>query len=245
MKILYPLNAKEYITQKFGARPDYYKQFTVGGVPLKGHEGLDLRAPNGTEVLATDDGYIQEAIDQYTKGYGRYIKISHSWGESVYAHLQEFKVYQGLQVKKGQIIALADNTGNSTGSHLHFGIRINPYNKSDGWGGYSDPEPHFSEEVVDVITEQTKIPVGGKWGEPELQALRSILNDQDKTLVDLQNKTAQHEVEIGTLKANIELLTNKLKECQETSPGVPGQPQELNFTNPLAKLFYNLAKALG
>jgi len=147
MKILYPLKGVEkFITQKYGENESYYKQFSIGGVPLKGHEGIDLRAPIDTEVLACDDGFCQEVIDQGKTGYGKYIKIIHSWGESVYAHLNEFKVEQGSQVKAGNLIGLADNTGNSSGSHLHFGIRINPYNRSDGWGGYSDPESLLFEE---------------------------------------------------------------------------------------------------
>lgn len=147
MKILFPLKREKYITQSFGARSEYYSQYTIGGVKLKGHEGTDYRAQNGTEVVACDAGFCQEVLDQGTKGYGKYIKVIHSWGESVYAHLQEFKVKQGVEVKKGQTIALSDNTGNSTGSHLHFAIRINPYNRGDGWGGYTDPEPYLEGET--------------------------------------------------------------------------------------------------
>ena len=147
MKLLFPLKREPYITQHFGENEDYYKQFKIGGVALKGHEGIDLRAANGTEVVACDDGFCQEVLDQGKVGYGKYIKIVSDWGESVYAHLQEFKVKQGTQVKKGQTIALADNTGNSSGSHLHFGIRINPYKRDDGWGGYSDPEPYLFGET--------------------------------------------------------------------------------------------------
>jgi len=143
MKLEYPLKRDKFITQKYGANPDFYKQYKIGGVPLKGHEGIDLRASTGTEVVACDDGFCQEAFDQGNVGYGKYIKLIHDWGESVYAHLSEFKIRQGTEVKKGQTIAKSGNTGNSTGPHLHFGMRINPYNRSDGWGGYSDPEPYL------------------------------------------------------------------------------------------------------
>lgn len=150
MKFVYPIKGIEkYITQEFGKNEALYSKYKIGGVALKGHEGLDLRAPTGTEILACDDGFCQEAIDQSKVGYGKYVKLVHTWGESVYAHLKEFKIKQGAQVKKGQVIALADNTGNSTGSHLHFGIRINPYRRDDGWGGYSDPEPYlFGEDLT-------------------------------------------------------------------------------------------------
>ena len=97
MKLLYPLKREPFITQKYGANPEEYKKYKIGGVALKAHEGTDLRAPNGTEVVACDDGFCQEAIDQGKIGYGKYIKLVHSWGESVYAHLQEFKIKQGNQ----------------------------------------------------------------------------------------------------------------------------------------------------
>lgn len=147
MNIDYPLKRDKYITQHFGERPEVYSQYKIGGVALKGHEGIDLRAEIGTEVLACFDGFCVEALDQGNVGYGKYIKLMHEWGESVYAHLSQFKIKQGSQVKKGQTIALSGNTGNSTGPHLHFGMRINPYTRSDGWGGYSDPEPYLFGDV--------------------------------------------------------------------------------------------------
>src|SRR3990167_4616523 len=147
MKLLYPVKGIEQkITQNYGENEAFYSKYRIGGVFLRGHEGLDLRAPTGAEIVACDEGFIQEAIDQGTVGYGKYVKIIHPWGESVYAHFKEFKVKQGAQVKRGQVIGLANSTGNSTASHLHFGIRIYPYKRDDGWGGYSDPEPHLFGE---------------------------------------------------------------------------------------------------
>ena len=149
MKLLYPLGSDiKFITQHYGENPEIYSKYSIGGVKLKGHEGVDYRAENGTQVVACDGGFCQEALDQGKTGYGQYIKLVHEWGESIYAHLQEFKIKQSNQVKKGQVIALSDNTGNSTGPHLHFGIRINPYNRGDGWGGYSDPEPYLEGRLT-------------------------------------------------------------------------------------------------
>jgi len=148
MKIDYPLKRDKHITQKFGeTRYFNYSVYKIGGVALKGHNGIDLRAETSTETVAVDDGFAQEVIDQGKIGYGKYIKLIHSWGESVYAHLSQFKIRQGTEVKKGQVIALSGNTGNSTGPHLHFAIRVNPYTRGDGWGGYSDPEPYLFGET--------------------------------------------------------------------------------------------------
>ena len=143
MKLKYPVNYPEHITQHFGERQEYYSQFSIGGVKLKGHNGIDLRAPMGCKIFACADGFAQEVLDQGKVGYGKYVKLVHDFGETLYAHLQEFKIKQGSDVKTGQVIGLANSSGNSTGSHLHFGLRINPYKRDDGWGGYSDPEPYL------------------------------------------------------------------------------------------------------
>jgi len=224
MKLTYPLKRVQYITQRFGANAPYYSQFTIGGVALKGHEGLDLRAADGTEVVACDEGEVSEASDQGSKGYGRYIKLLHSWGESVYAHLKEFRVSKGDKVAQGQTIALSDNTGNSSASHLHFGIRINVYNKSDGWGGYSDPEPHFGEEGENmVINDQTKIDLG-ELGIMEVQAIRSTLTDQKRDIKVQMDKIDTLELRVSALEAQL----------------AQSKPE---FSNPIAKLLFSLAEA--
>jgi hypothetical protein len=129
------------LTQGWAARPDYYRQFKFDGVPLQGHEGLDFGTPVGTPVQAVDAGYVAEVGDTGDTGYGKYIKIIHEWGESLYAHLETQTVWQGQRVNKGQLIGTTGDTGNTDGPHLHFGLRRNGYNRKDGWGGYSDPTP--------------------------------------------------------------------------------------------------------
>ena len=145
IRLTFPLRRAPFVTQEWANNPDYYKRFSVDGVALKGHNGIDFRCELGIEVVASDSGFAQEVVDQGNKGYGKYIKIIHEWGETVYAHLKSFNIKQGDQVSKGQTIGLSGNTGNSTGPHLHFGVRVNPYNRKDGWGGYTDPAPLLFE----------------------------------------------------------------------------------------------------
>lgn len=109
-----------FITQAFGAHPEIYRRF---GLP--GHEGLDIRAPNNANVYAMADGMVYEIHDDpQNHNYGRHIRIRHADGyRTVYAHLAKVLVQQGQQVQAGEKIALADSTGNSTGSHLHITLK--------------------------------------------------------------------------------------------------------------------------
>ena len=96
------------------------------------HAGIDLAAPIGTPVYAADGGTVVEA--GWHGGYGYLVRINHGNGfESYYAHLSKIYVQVGQKVAKGEQIAAMGSTGNSTGSHLHFEIRLNgeaknPYN---------------------------------------------------------------------------------------------------------------------
>lgn len=87
------------------------------------HNGLDFSAPEGTPVQAPGDGRVKMVKNKRT-GYGKHIVIDHGYGyTTLYAHLNEIKVRQGQQVKRGQIIATIGNTGTSTASHLHYEVR--------------------------------------------------------------------------------------------------------------------------
>lgn len=96
------------------------------------HEGVDMAAAVGGEVMATAGGTVIRA--EYYGGYGKCIDVDHGNGiVSRYGHLSAINVSLGQTVSQGEVIALSGNTGNSTGPHLHFELRINgdavnPYN---------------------------------------------------------------------------------------------------------------------
>lgn len=101
------------------------------------HSALDIAVPKGSPIYATDSGYVVH-IESKITGYGNMILINHSNGYITrYAHLSAIHVEVGESVKKGQLIGRVGNTGNSTGSHLHFevvrnGIARNPFNYLPG-----------------------------------------------------------------------------------------------------------------
>ena len=102
----------------FGYRSD---PFTGGGAM---HNGLDFKGPVGTPILAAAEGKVTAA--GHHGGYGNTIEITHPNGLLTrYAHLSGFNVSLGQRVGRGVQIARMGSTGRSTGSHLHFEVRLN------------------------------------------------------------------------------------------------------------------------
>lgn len=93
------------------------------------HAGIDIAVPVGTAVHAADTGTVR--IAGWMGGYGNYICIQHTASLSTcYGHNSRLMVSAGQSVSQGQVIAASGNTGNSTGPHVHFEVRIggNPVN---------------------------------------------------------------------------------------------------------------------
>ena len=90
----------------------------------RAHKGVDLAGPVGTPILATGDGTVKFAGRQ--SGYGNVIIIEHALGtETRYGHLSKIRVQAGQKVSRGSQIGDMGNTGRSTGSHLHYEVRVN------------------------------------------------------------------------------------------------------------------------
>ena len=88
-----------------------------------------------TPILAAESGYVELSMDT-SYGYGRYVIIDHGNGmETVYGHMVQRLCSVGDYVERGQVIGLVGSTGNSTGPHLHFEVRIN--------GERVPPEPYL------------------------------------------------------------------------------------------------------
>jgi hypothetical protein len=142
-----PFSGQYVITQLWGENIQFYSRYSYEGVPLAGHNGIDFGTPVGTAVLATELGEVVQVGYEPT-GYGHFILLAHSWGQSIYAHLNSISVQMGQHVGRGQTIGISGNTGSSSGPHLHFAIRIHPFTRTDGWGGFSDPLPYLNPRDI-------------------------------------------------------------------------------------------------
>lgn len=104
-------------TSGFGYRKD------PKGYGTRMHEGTDMAGPYGTAIYATADGVVTHA--GWDNGYGRLVKIKHDFGiETRYAHLSQLRVEVGQRVSRGDKIGDMGNSGRSTGTHLHYEIRL-------------------------------------------------------------------------------------------------------------------------
>lgn len=162
VKLAKPFDGKHEITSGFGENLDdplvqkKYEQYH-----LDGHDGIDFEMPEGTEVLAAEDGVV--ALTEKDGDYGTTVVLEHQWGKTYYGHLSEIKVKEGDQVHRGEIIALSGSTGLSTAAHLHFGVKPNENDPNNGYYGKVDPSAYLGlssveEKVLGIEeTEQVKV----------------------------------------------------------------------------------------
>jgi len=89
------------------------------------HHGIDIACDTGTPIIATLEGKVSEIKLDPNSVYGNYIIVDHEGGfQTLYAHCSEIRVKKWNLVHVKDIIALSGNTGNSSGSHLHFEVRF-------------------------------------------------------------------------------------------------------------------------
>ncbi len=113
-----PVKAAFRYTSGYGYRRD-----PTGGGGTRMHEGTDFAGASGTPIYATADGVVSHA--GWQGGYGRLVKISHAFGvETRYAHMSKLHVKAGERVSRGDRIGDMGNSGRSTGTHLHYEVRV-------------------------------------------------------------------------------------------------------------------------
>jgi murein DD-endopeptidase MepM/ murein hydrolase activator NlpD len=107
------------VTSRFGWRNSPW-----GGSSGDWHPGIDIANSYGTPIMATADGQVVKS--EWYGGYGNMVQIDHGNGiVTIYGHTSRIVVSVGQRVKKGEVIAYMGSTGNSTGTHVHYEIRVN------------------------------------------------------------------------------------------------------------------------
>jgi murein DD-endopeptidase MepM/ murein hydrolase activator NlpD len=139
------------MTSQFGYRTDPFQG------RRKNHKGLDIAGPIGTPIYATADGIVGRA--QWVRGYGKYIELEHGNAiQTRYGHLSAMNVASGQRVRKGDVIGFMGSTGRSTGSHLHYEVRIagEPVNPNS----FLEPVTKVSNPLIASKDADSK-PMGG------------------------------------------------------------------------------------
>ena len=151
-------NGYEYMTSKYG-----YRTYKMNGQTINDfHQGIDLiSAKYGTDyIVAFADGIVVYA--GYNAGYGNVVYIDHGNGyQTRYAHQQYLSVKVGDYVNKGDILGYMGATGNVTGSHVHFEVRINGNTVNPYDYVFNGKEFTIAGDYTGIITYQSYC--GGKW----------------------------------------------------------------------------------
>lgn len=120
------------------------------------HSGMDFSCDNGTPVYATANGKVVSC--DWEQGYGMTVEIDHGYGyQTRYCHLSAYKVKNGQEVVRGDLIALSGNTGKSTGPHVHYevvqkGEKVNPVNYY-----FMDLDAEHYEEIVQLAENHGRV----------------------------------------------------------------------------------------
>lgn len=135
------------LTSNFGARSDPFSGRT------RMHKGIDIPGPVGTPIYATADGIVSRS--QWVNGYGNLVEITHGNDtQTRYGHMSKLIVKPNERVRRGQIIGLMGSTGRSTGSHLHYEIRVA--------GAAINPLPYvIGSERAMALNSQARVALGG------------------------------------------------------------------------------------
>jgi murein DD-endopeptidase MepM/ murein hydrolase activator NlpD len=113
-----PLRISANFTSGYGVRSDPFR----GRAAM--HGGIDLAGPTGTPIYATADGIVSRS-EWNNGGYGNLVEISHGQGiQTRYGHLSRLIARPGHRIRRGDLLGLMGSTGRSTGSHLHYEVRI-------------------------------------------------------------------------------------------------------------------------
>lgn len=165
LKLFFPLSNGNRISQRFGENKiPLYRQLNMAG-----HNGLDIVTYHGEPVYAAHDGVVLRTERDSFGGLGLDLVTEEMFEDANgkpyywktrYWHLKSFVKTVGDAVKTGDLICYADNTGFSTGSHLHFGLKrlvknnngeFDNVDEDNGYHGATNPEPYLNLEPSQKI----------------------------------------------------------------------------------------------
>jgi murein DD-endopeptidase MepM/ murein hydrolase activator NlpD len=150
-----PVDKLVGLTSSFGVRSDPFNGHA------RMHKGIDIPGAIGTPIYATADGIVARA--GWASGYGNLVELSHGNGlETRYGHMSKLLVEPNTRVRRGQIIGLMGSTGRSTGSHLHYEVRVD--------GTAVNPLPFIAGSEYLIALNKPPVAMGGPTNKEEEEA---------------------------------------------------------------------------
>lgn len=149
-------------TSRFGYRSDPFKGRRAN------HKGIDIGGAIGTPIIATADGIVGRA--QWVSGYGKYVEINHgNQIQTRYGHMSALNVAANQRIKKGDVIGFMGSTGRSTGSHLHYEVRIagEPVNPLAFMGNVDDAIQPAVTKTQNELLASAEAAIDGEGGPAE------------------------------------------------------------------------------
>ena len=123
---------------------------------VKFHTGLDFSAPQGTPIYATAQGVVRIA-GNLGNGYGNHVVINHGYQYStLYGHMYRIKVRSGQSVKRGEVIGYVGNSGQSTGSHLHYEVMKGKKHLDPIYFFYNDLTPEQYQQILKIASSRNQ-----------------------------------------------------------------------------------------
>lgn len=161
---------------------------------MQGHNGIDLATNVGVELYAPERAYVLERSSD-PHGYGLTVYLLAVSGNGWrFGHMSQIAVSQGETIPAGTLLGLSGNTGNSTGPHLHLGLRPPNYDRNNGFGGYIDPIT-----TLNALTHQEDDPV---------------------KIAELEAKVAALEVQVGEVSFDRDRYIEALTMCNAMKAGI-------------------------
>lgn len=211
------------ITQLFGNNPSYYDQWDFNG-----HEGIDL-IPNDSDwnVYLPEDGVVVRDTDTPRDNYGNFVTVWNKKNKRAwwFCHLSKNNVKLGQELKAGTIIGVMGNTGNSSGPHLHLGVREsdangNAINLDNGFKGFINPLPILQKLNEGDLQDENQVLNECKSELDEMRESRNKWKSDFKNLEEEFKKLTldykAQEVALEDSRADIEVLQKKIIRLQET-----------------------------
>ena len=222
----FPFSGNFPVTFSFGAQTnneEIKKKFQEWGIV--GHNGLDFGLSAGNEVFACDSGKV---IQSGSNGdFGNSVTIQHSWGQSIYGHLQETKANEGEEIGVNKVIGLSGSSCTAFGEHLHFAIKPNNPDLNNGYLGFIDPSPYLSLPSQKEEPKQETPPVEEQKPAEEVKPPEPVIPQPEPTInIEPEKPAEQSPVVIDQtevqkqvdekIKTELDLRRQKANQARQT-----------------------------